>query len=139
MDQCLDRGEMIRHAQEWIAAWNRRDLGVVLDAFAADACFRSPKATAITGSPLIVGRPAMERYWRTALDDLQALEFTFLSAVCDVEAQTVVVHYLAALGGPPRRACEFFCFEAGRKVYAEALYGDVEVPAIPAGPTAVSA
>lgn len=62
----------------------------------------------------------------------------FLSAVCDVEAQTVVVHYLAALDGPARRACEFFRFEDGRKVYAEALYGDMEDLAA-TGPAAVPA
>lgn len=62
MNDGLDRDGMIRHAQDWIAAWNRRDLERILDAYAEDACFRSPKATAITGSSLVAGKPAMERY-----------------------------------------------------------------------------
>jgi steroid delta-isomerase len=137
MDRTLGRDDMVRHAQDWIAAWNRHDLDAVLDAYAEDACFRSPRATAITGSSLLVGRSEMEGYWRAALDKLRMLEFTFLSAVCDVEEQTVVVHYLAALDGPRRRACEIFHFEAGRKVYGEALYGDVESAEKSARPMAV--
>lgn len=125
----LCRADMVRHAEDWIAAWNRRDLRAVLDAFDERAAFRSPRATAITGSPLVEGRPAMERYWRAALTRLHTLEFTLLGTVCDVESQAMLVHYLAHLNGATLRACELFRFDGGRKVYAEALYGDAGVQA----------
>jgi steroid delta-isomerase len=129
MSALLERAGMIRHAEEWIAAWNRRDLAAVLDAFHEDAAFRSPRATAVMGAPLVRGRPAMERYWRAGLSRLRSLEFTLVGVVCDVEAQAMLVHHLARLDGPALRACELFRFEGGRKIYAEALYGDADRPA----------
>jgi steroid delta-isomerase len=120
----LDRAEMIRHAEEWIAAWNRRDLRSVLDAFHPGATFRSPRAIPLTGSPIVEGKPAMERYWRAGLARLHTLEFTLLGTVCDVEAQAMLVHYVANLNGTALRASELFRFEGALKVYAEALYGD---------------
>ena len=126
MNVKLDRAGMLRHATEWIAAWNRRDLEAVLDAFHEEASFRSPRAVPITGLPLVQGRPAMERYWRAGLARLHALEFLLLGVVCDVEAQAMLVHYLAHLDGTTFRASELFRFEDGRKIYAEALYGDAD-------------
>ena len=79
------------------------------------------RARGVTGSPYVKGRAALTRYWQAGLD---ALHFTLLSATCDAEAQGMVVHYIARLNGRPLRACENFQFEAGRKLQAEALYGD---------------
>lgn len=132
----LRRDDIIAHAHDWIAAWNRRDLGAVLAAYADEASFRSPFARTVTGSSLVEGKPAMASYWQKGLDRLETLDFTFVAAVCDVEQQKLVVHYLAALNGPPKRACEIFHFENGIKVYAEALYGDVHDAAPPAAAAA---
>jgi ketosteroid isomerase-like protein len=129
MSVTLNRVRMMQHAKEWIAAWNRRDLRAVLDAFHEDASFRSPRAIPITGAPLVQGKPAMEQYWRAGLARLHTLDFTLLDVVCDVEAQAMLVHYLAHLNGTTLRACELFRFEGGRKIYAEALYGDADMPA----------
>lgn len=125
----LNRDEMLSHAAEWIAAWNRRDLAAVLSHFDEDASFRGPYAQAVVGSTVLSGRAALEKYWTDALQRISILEFELISAVCDVEAQAMVLHYLARLDGPPRRACELFRFERGRKVYAEALYGGVHAGA----------
>jgi len=119
----LNGDEMLSHAREWIAAWNRRDLAAVLLPFDENASFRSPYAQAVVGSTVLSGKAALETYWTKALQRIAKLEFELLSVVCDVDAQVMVVHYLASLDGPPRRACELFRFERGRKVYAEALYG----------------
>jgi ketosteroid isomerase-like protein len=124
MNDALTRDEMVAHARAWIAAWNARDLQAVLDAYADDACFRSPVARAVTGSSFLQGKAAMKAYWRTGLARLPNLRFTLTSVICDVEAQMMVVHYDAALDGPPKRACEIFRFENGKKTYGEALYGD---------------
>ncbi|HEV2567891.1 nuclear transport factor 2 family protein [Sphingomonas sp.] len=120
----LTREDMLRHASEWIDAWNRRDLDAVLAGYSKHASFRSPVAALVTGSPLVEGRAALEGYWRAGLSRLQSLRFDLLQAICDPDGQTMVVHYLASLDGPPKRACEIFRFEAGVKIYGEALYGD---------------
>ena len=44
-------------AHEWIAGWNARDLDRILDHYADDVIFSSPKAQAITGSARVVGKP----------------------------------------------------------------------------------
>jgi steroid delta-isomerase len=124
MDPSLTRAEMIEHAKGWVDAWNRRDLDTVLKGYAPHASFRSPVAALVTGTPLLDGRDAMERYWREGLSRLRTLHFELLATICDVEEQAMVVHYLAALNGPPKRACELFRFESRRKIYGEALYGD---------------
>jgi steroid delta-isomerase len=126
MTERLGRDDMLRHAEAWIAAWNRRDLHAVLADFAEAAAFRSPRARAVTGSPYLADKAALARYWQAGLARPGSLHFTLLSAICDVEAQRMVVHYVARLDGVPRRACEIFHFENGRKAYAEALYGDVD-------------
>lgn len=118
------RAEMLVHAEEWIAAWNRRDLTAVLAAFAPQATFRSPRARVITGSAFLEGKDAIQDYWERGLEQLHHLKFTLIGAVCDEPGQSMVVLYEAELNGPPRRACEFFYFEGDHKISAEALYGD---------------
>lgn len=125
----LGREEMLRHAEAWIAAWNRRDLDAVLADFSDQAEFRSPRARAVTGSAHLEGKAALAGYWQAGLAELRSLRFTLLSATCDVEAQRMVVHYIARLNDRPLRACEIFQFQDGQKVQAEALYGDEDAPA----------
>ena len=117
------RAEMLKHAEEWIAAWNKRDLAAVLGSFAPEATFRSPRASALTGSAVLEGRKAIQSYWEDGLAQLPRLNFTLVDAVCDEPAQSMVVLYEAELNGPPCRACEFFYFDDDKKVAAEALYG----------------
>ena len=124
MSSRLGRDEMLRHTEAWVAAWNRSDIDAVLAGFSEAAEFRSPRVRGVTGSPHVKGRAALTRYWQAGLAGLDSLHFTLLSATCDAEAQRMVVHYIARLNGRPLRACENFQFEAGRKLQAEALYGD---------------
>ena len=69
------------------------------------------------------GKDALRRYWLAALADRPDLRFELISAICDVEAQTVVVHYVAQAGGKRTRMCEIMRFENGRQVHGEALHG----------------
>ena len=128
----LSRAEMIQHAQDWIAAWNRRDVAAVASAFAPDARFRSPLARQMTGRAELHGREAIARYWTDALARIGHLSFRLQDVVCDEPGQTMVVVYEATLDGPPRRACEIFRFENGLKREAEALYGDAPPHSVPA-------
>ena len=120
----LTRDDMCRDAEEWVAAWNRRDLEFILAAFSPDATFRSPKAREVTGASFIKGRSAMAEYWTLGLQRLTHLQFTLIETICDEAAQQMVVLYDADLNGAIRRACELFVFRDGVKIAAEALYGD---------------
>ena len=63
----LSRTDMIAHAQEWVAAWNRRDVSAVIAAIAPAAQFRTPFAKKLVGTDLIVGIDAIGEYWVEAV------------------------------------------------------------------------
>ncbi|WP_047307131.1 nuclear transport factor 2 family protein [Rhodopseudomonas palustris] len=127
----LSRSDLEHHATTWIEAWNRHDVSAVIEPFAADAVFVSPRAATVTGDATVQGRDALYAYWIKALDAVPDLVFKFESAVCDEAAQTVLVHYVSHAGGRTLRACELMRFENGRQVYGEAFYG-ADVSQVPA-------
>jgi ketosteroid isomerase-like protein len=111
-------------AQNWIDAWNRRDLEAVLAHFADDIRFTSPRAQATVGTATVVGKAALRDYWRAALAAIGTLQFTLAHPVWDPERQELALLYTAAIDGRRLRACEFMRFDpAGRIVAAEAMYG----------------
>jgi hypothetical protein len=121
----MTRAEMERHAEAWIAAWNRRDIDCVLEDFVPGVRFVSPTAAAVVGHPVVEGKPALERYWRAAVQRYARLEFRLDYALCDeVRREMVVVYERTVDGAQWQRACEFMRFDAqGRQVAGEALYG----------------
>lgn len=127
----LTRAELEHHVVAWIEAWNRHDVDAVLEPFADDAVFVSPRAESVTGNATVLGRTALQDYWNKALAAVPDLRFELESAVCDERAQAVLVHYVSHAGGRTLRACELMRFRDGRQVYGEAFYG-----AAPAGPAA---
>jgi ketosteroid isomerase-like protein len=111
-------------AARWVAAWNRRDVDAVLAHYVDDATFISPKAQLFVGTPVIRGKEALERYWRTASAKLDTLEFKLERAVWDGDSRQLVVLYEANLNGAKTRTCELMSFDAqGRQISGEAFYG----------------
>ena len=45
----MNRAELLRYAQQWAEAWNRRDLEALLEHFKDDVVFSSPKAVQTVG------------------------------------------------------------------------------------------
>lgn len=119
----MTREDMKRHAQEWIAAWNRRDLEAVLAPFAEDAVFVSPRAEGLTGHATVKGKEALRRYWTEALKRAPDLKFTLLSVLCDVKSGMLLVSYMSQREGKATRACELMRFQDRRQIYGEAFYG----------------
>lgn len=119
----LSRSDLKRHVGEWIEAWNRHDVAAVLEPFAEDAVFVSPRAASVTGDATVRGRDALRAYWQTALAVVPDLHFELQSAVCDEAGQALLVHYVARSGGRLVRACELMRFRNGRQIYGEAFYG----------------
>jgi ketosteroid isomerase-like protein len=75
-------------AEEWIAAWNARDLDKVLTFFAEDAVFSSPLAAKVVpeSGGTVRGKAALRDYWGAALAQNPELNFelTALDAGIDV-------------------------------------------------------
>ncbi|MDT5274426.1 MAG: hypothetical protein QOG95_1358 [Mycobacterium sp.] len=77
-------------AEEWSAAWNRRDVEDVLAHFHDDVVFSSPVAAEmVPGSGGVVrGKAALREYWTTALAALPELRF---EVVAVYQGQSVLV------------------------------------------------
>jgi ketosteroid isomerase-like protein len=74
---------MMTFAENWIAAWNRRDVDAVLAHFADDAQFMSPVARNFVGRPVLRNKQELADYWRAALDRISILEFRLDHATWD--------------------------------------------------------
>jgi len=115
---------MMVFAENWVAAWNRRDVDAVLAHFAEQAEFVSPLASRFTGGSAIRNKKDLGDYWRAALDRISTLEFKLDHATWDEHCRELLVVYEANLNGDRKRACEIMRFDAaGRQVRGEALYG----------------
>ena len=120
----MTKEQMHAFAVDWVSAWNRRDIAAVLRHFADDAKFLSPRAREVTGQPLVVGKPALEEYWRRALARIGTMVFRLDHVVADPARREIVVVYDRLLDGKSIRACEIMRFdETGRQIWGEALYG----------------
>jgi hypothetical protein len=62
-------------AEDWIAAWNARDLTRVLSHYRDDVVFLSPVAERVTGCGTLIGKSALAAYWRAALPQVPDLHF----------------------------------------------------------------
>jgi SnoaL-like domain len=117
---------MMRFADDWVVAWNRRDVDAVLAHYAEEAQFVSPIARAVVGRPVQRNKQELADYWRGALARIATLEFRLDHAAWDERRRELVVVYEANLNGERKRACEIMRFDpAGRQVSGEALYGAV--------------
>jgi hypothetical protein len=80
-------------AEEWAAAWNRRDVEALLTHFGDDVVFTSPVAAEIVpGSTGVVhGKAALREYWRAALTVVPDLHFDVINVYGGVSA--LVINY----------------------------------------------
>ena len=117
---------MMRFAEDWVAAWNRRDVDAVLAHFAEEAQFTSPVARSVVGRAVLRNKQELADYWRGALSRIATLEFRLDHAAWDERQRELVVVYEANLNGERKRACETMRFDAaGRQIAGEAMYGAV--------------
>ena len=117
---------MMLFAENWIAAWNRRDVDAVLMDYADEAEFVNPVARSIVGHAILLTKKEIGAYWRAALARIPALEFKLDHAIWDERRRELVVIYEANLNGERKRACEIMQFgPTGQQTRGEALYGAV--------------
>lgn len=111
-------------AEAWAAAWNRKDFEAVLEHFADDARFSSPKAEVIAGTPELVGKAALRAYWAQAVTRIAVIRFAIERVVVDREARTLLIVYHGQLDNRRVLAGELLTFSAdGLVTRGDALYG----------------
>lgn len=80
-------------ADEWIQAWNTRDVELVLSHYADDVVFTSPTALRVVpdSGGVVRGKAALRSYWVTALDGHPDLHFELEGVYEGID--TIVIHY----------------------------------------------
>jgi hypothetical protein len=112
----------VQFSNEWIAAWNAKDLDAVLAHYTDDFEMSSPFIAQVAGvaSGTLKGKPAVRAYWEAALARMPGLHFEHIATMRGVDS--VVIHYRGPGG---RLSAEVFVFDAsGRVSKAMAHYAD---------------
>jgi hypothetical protein len=116
--------QMNQFAEDWIDAWNRRDLDAVMAHFSNDAVFISPTAIPIMGMARIEGKAAIREYWTKALSRVPKMEFRLDHVLCNPEQHEMAVVYLRIVNDQKVRKCEFMKFGPdGQQIYGESFSG----------------
>lgn len=106
-------------SEQWIAAWNARDLEAVLSHYAGDAVFLSPLAQRRLGDGRVVGVDSLRAYWAAGLAAVPDLKFTLESVLEGHRCLTIV--YRNQLGTLVAETMEFD--DAGQVARSFACYG----------------
>jgi hypothetical protein len=101
-----------RFANDWIQAWNARDLNLILSHYADDLVMSSPRIAVVAGEPsgTLVGKSAIRAYWEKALALAPHLHFSLVSVL--LGSDSVTLYYQGVRG----MAAEVFFFNASHKV-----------------------
>jgi ketosteroid isomerase-like protein len=96
-------------AAEWIAVWNSHDLDAILEHYADDIVFHSPRIAVVMGEKVdfVAGKPALARYWGKAFANAKDLRFE-LDRVY-VGSDSLTIAYRNQRG---QNAAETFVFNA---------------------------
>ena len=105
--QIVSMPEPAGFAEEWCAAWNRRDVDAVLAHFHDDVVFTSPYAAEfVPGSAGVVrGKAALREYWCAALAAVPDLHFDVIDVYRGVSV--LVINYRNQKGGLVNEVLEF--------------------------------
>lgn len=105
-------------AQDWIAAWNDRDLPRIMDHYADDVHFRSPTAQNLLDNGRVDGKVALELYWAKALALIEHLHFDLVDVFTGYDSLTILYRNQTGM-----LAAESFLFnEEGKVSHSSATY-----------------
>jgi len=81
-----------RFAEEWVDAWNRHDLDVILEHYSEDVVFSSPFAARLVpgGDGTVRGRSALRDYFKAGLAAYPYLRFTLRHVAVGVDSVTLI-------------------------------------------------
>ena len=115
----ITREFAIQFTEEWINAWNSRDLERILSHYSDDFVMSSPRIANVVGdeSGVLTGKDAIGSYWRRALELLPELQFEFI--LFFLGSDSLVLYYRSVRG----LVAEVFFFDpAGKIVRSAANY-----------------
>jgi ketosteroid isomerase-like protein len=104
-----------KFADDWVAAWNAKDLDKILSHYSSDIEFTSPFIVlrGIDPNGRVVGKQALTDYWSAALTNNPDLHFELQDVLVAVDS--IAILYKTNAGGD-RTAVEVFHFNAEAQV-----------------------
>jgi len=109
----MDKEAAHAFVQDWLEAWNTKDLPRILAHYAEDIEMRSPLIARLGVQPdgCLRGKPALSAYWHKALNLHPEVRFDLEGVLVGVNS--LVIHYRLPTG---RRAAEVMAFNEGGRV-----------------------
>lgn len=103
-----------RWAEKWIAAWNGRDLEMLLEMYGEDIHLRSPFAKVYARDGVIKGKAELRTYWGEAMRRMPNLRLELVQVYAGHRA--LAFHYLDDVG---RNVIETVLFDEQDKAVFE--------------------
>ena len=99
LEHIMDKEFAQKFGEEWVAAWNSRDLNKILSHYTNDFEMSSPVIMQLVGKPdgILKGKKAVRDYWSKALEMHPELHFKLISVF--VGMSSVLVQYQGHRGG----------------------------------------
>lgn len=113
----IDEAFAAEFADEWVTAWNAKDLPAILSHYSQDIEFASPFIVlrGIDPSGRVLGKEALTAYWGPALTSNPDLHFELKDVLLGVDS--LAISYKTNAGGSERMALEVFHFNAQGEVF----------------------
>jgi hypothetical protein len=88
----LSRAFAEAFANEWLSAWNDRDIDRILSHYADDIVFHSPRIAKVLGNDAssVRGKKALQAYWTEALDQARRIFFDLDEILIGSDAVTIL-------------------------------------------------
>ncbi|MEZ5946669.1 MAG: nuclear transport factor 2 family protein [Hyphomonas sp.] len=88
----LTRAFAEEFANDWLSAWNDRDIDRILSHYADDVVFHSPRISLVMGNDAtcVKGKKALQAYWTTALGSAPQLFFALDDVLVSSDAVTIL-------------------------------------------------
>ncbi|WP_273187724.1 nuclear transport factor 2 family protein [Hyphomonas adhaerens] len=88
----LSRAFAEEFANDWLSAWNDRDIDRILSHYADDVVFHSPRIALVMGNDAttVRGKKALQTYWTEALSRARSLFFAIDNVLVGSDAVTIL-------------------------------------------------
>lgn len=112
LEQNMDKEFAQKFGEEWVSAWNSRDLNKILSHYTNDFEMESPVIQQLVGVPtgVLKGKEAVRAYWSKALEMHPELHFKLINVF--IGGNSVLVQYQGHRG----LSAEMFYFDGSGKV-----------------------
>ncbi len=109
----IARDQADKFAQDWIAAWNARELDLILDHYAPDFELTSPLIGELADDSTctLKGKPKIRDYFLEGIARFPDAHFELIDVLAG--ADSIVIYYKAVMG---RRAAEVCIFGTDGKI-----------------------